>query len=486
MMKCLLALVVGSTSLVANRLEAQSGELMELHVGSVRVLGIGDVERIAVGQESVIGATMLDGGQLLLIGRSEGQSEVRVWLKDGLSRQWMINVLPRNPAIAVSTIASLFADYPDVRVRSVGGITAVEGRVPAARFERLNVMIGLIPGAVSLLIPATGTLDTLVKNYPGVTWREEDGTIILEGEVHESQMNAFTELVRAGYPNAFSFVQPTTVMPAPMVRVSLRLLEVNRDHSQRIGINWEDSAPGPSVGSTGASITNRRFRVAPRSLEDLNIVENIAVDDARWFAYAGWTTAIFSTLEVLQQENNATILAEPNLLTRSGQEAKFLAGGEYPIPVIGQFGELNVEYREYGIILTMTPAVDRRGNIETRLKIEVSSLDLANAINGIPGLLKRETESVFTVRSDETLILSGLISADEVRNVTGVPGLANVPVLGELFKSRDFQTRKTELVIMVTPTIVRPPDEVGLHVEDTTRRMRRLLDDRVLEGAIVD
>lgn len=483
MMKWILALVVGTMSLVCERLQAQSGDLLELHVGSVRVLGIGDVERIAVGQESVVGTTMLDGGQLLLIGTAEGQSEVRVWLENGLTRHWMINVLPRNPAISVSTIASLLSDYPDVRVRSVGGITAVEGRVPAARFERLNAMITGIPGVASLLMPATGSLDTLVKNFPGVTWREEDGTIILEGEVHESQMQTFTQVLQ-GYPNTFSFVLPTTVMPAPMVRVSLRLLEVNRDHSRRLGINWEDAAPGPSVGSTGASITNRRFRVTPGGLDGLT--ENIAVDDARWFAYAGWTTAIFSTLEMLQQENNATILAEPNLVTRSGEDARFLAGGEYPIPVIGQFGELNVEFREYGIIMTMTPTVDRRGNIETRLAIEVSSLDQANAINGIPGLLKRETESVFTVRSDETLILSGLISADEVRNISGVPGLANVPVLGELFKSRDFQTRKTELVIMVTPTIVRPPEAIGTRVEDTTRRMRRLLDDRVLEGAIID
>jgi pilus assembly protein CpaC len=452
MTKCLLACVVGLTSLVSNRLEAQSGELMELHVGSVRTLGIGDVERIAVGQESVIGATMLDGGQLLLIGRAEGQTEVRVWLKDGLARQWMINVLPRNPAISVSTIASLFADYPDVKVRSVGGITAVEGKVPTARFEQLSAMLAQIPGSISLLQRSTGSLDTLVRNFPGVSYREEDGTIILEGEVHESQMPSFTEILK-GYPNVFSFVQPTTVMPAPLVRVSLRLLEVNRDHSRRIGINWEDAAPGPSIGSTGASAANTRFRIVPRSIEDLNITENIAVDDARWFAYAGWTTAIFSTLELLEQENNATLLAEPNLLTRSGEAAKFLAGGEYPIPVIGQFGELNVEYREYGIIMEMTPAVDRRGNIETKLSIEVSSLDQANAINGIPGLLKRETESVFTVRSDETVVLSGLITADEVRNMNGVPGLVKLPVLGELFKSRDFQTRKTELVILVTPTI---------------------------------
>jgi pilus assembly protein CpaC len=485
MMKWVVACAVGLTSLVSNRLQAQSGDLMELHVGSVRVLGIGEVDRVAVGQENVVGATMLEGGQLLLIGRNEGQTEVRVWLKDGLTRQWMLNVLPRNPAVAVSTIASLFADYPDVKVRSVGGVTAVDGRVPSARFEQLNLMLSSIPGAVSLLQRATGSLETLVRNYPGVTYREEDGTVILEGEVHTSQFEAFRTILQ-GYPNVFSFVQPTTVMPAPLVRVSLRLLEVNRDHSRRIGINWEDAAPGPTVASTGASAATTRFRVVPPSIEDFGITNNIAVDDARWFAYAGWTTAIFSTLEMLQQENNATILAEPNLLTRSGEAARFLAGGEYPIPVIGQFGELNVEFREYGIIMEMTPAVDRRGNIETKLKIEVSSLDQANAINGIPGLLKRETESVFTVRSDETVILSGLISADEVRNMSGVPGLVKVPILGELFKSRDFQTRKTELVILVTPTIVRPPEELGLHLEDTTRRMRRLLDDRVLEGAIVD
>ncbi len=120
------------------------------------------------------------------------------------------------------------------------------------------------------------------------------------------------------------------------------------------------------------------------------------------------------------------------------------------------------------------------------LKAEISTLDRANQINDVPGLLKRETESTVTLRAGETMIISGLISADEVRNMNGVPGLSSIPVLGELFKSRNFQERKTELVVMVTPYLMAQGEKPGAQVEATTQRMRNLVDQQILEGALAE
>ncbi len=465
---------------------AQSGEPLELHAGAVRVLTVGEIDRIAVGKDSVLGASVLDGGRLLVIGTNPGETDLHAWLKDGSERHWAVTVTERNVAMVVATLSSLLEEYPSTRVRSVGGIVIVEGEVPRDQLIAVRDLISRVPGVVSLVEPSAGSFDTLVRNFPRVRYHDEGGITILEGEVPTEDYERFRTLI-GELPNVVSMVKPSIVSVAPMVRVSLRLLEVNRDHTRRLGINWEDSFPGPSIGSTGASLANSRFRIVQPGIQGLpDIVSNIAVNDARWYAYAGWTTQVFSTVEMLQQENNATILAEPNLTTRSGQPAKFLAGGEFPYPVIGQFGQPGVEFKEYGIRLDINPTVDEQGNIQTQLTVDVSSIDRANVVNNVPGLLKRNTESTVNLRSGQTMILSGLVSADEVRNMNNVPGVSEIPILGELFKSRNFQNRKTELVVMVTPTLVELPEQTGPRVEATTKRLRRLIDNKILEGAIAE
>jgi len=456
---------------------------LDLHAGAVRVLDVGDVERVAVGRDELLGTSVISGGRLLLIGREPGSTDLRVWLKNGSEQQWTVNISERDMGRVVATLSTLLEDYPGLRVKSVGTIAIVEGEAPASSMEAIKALINQIPGVVPMMTSSASSIDVLTDAFPSVRARVQNGVTIFEGEVLAADYEMFLEAVKR-YPDTLSLVRKTNVAPAPMIRIALRLLEINREHSRRIGINWDDSFAGPSVGSTGASITNSRFRVTPPGLD--NLVQNIGINDARWFAYAGWTTQVFSAVEMLEQENQASILAEPNLTTRSGMPANFLAGGEYPYIVIGDFGQPGVEFKEYGVRLDIEPTVDESGNIQSTIKIEVSSIDRANVVNNVPGLLKRTTESVMTVRSGQTMILSGLVSADDTNNMNGVPGLSRIPVLGQLFKSRNFQTRKTELVVMVTPTIMDGPQLAGPRVESETQRMRNLLNNEILEGAIAE
>lgn len=458
-------------------------DLLDLHAGGVRLLEIGEVERLVVGNDRAVGTSVLEGGRLLMIGLQPGTSDVRVMLRDGREREYAVTVHPRDIASVVGTVGALLIDFPEARVRAINGVVVVDGSVPRSQLSAVQELIRQIPGVVSLLEPKTVPIEVVMRSFPLVRVREIDGVMVVEGEVSEVDKLRF-DMAMASFPNAVSLVRVTRFEAAPMIRVALRIIEVNRESSRRIGINWDASFAGPSIGSTGASITNSRFRIVPQGLEA--ITQNIGVNDARWFAYAGWTTRVFSAVDMLALDNKATTLAEPNLTTRSGESASFFAGGEFPYPVIGTFGQPGVEFKPYGLRFEILPIADEGGAVQTVLKAEISTLDRANQINGVPGLFKRETESTVTLRAGETMIISGLISADEVRNMNGVPGLSNIPVLGELFKSRNFQERKTELVVMVTPYLVTQGEKPGEQVQATTRRMRNLVDQQILEGALAE
>lgn len=463
--------------------QAFATEYLELHAGGVKLLQIGEVERLVVGNDRTLGSSVLEGGRLLLVGIEPGTTDLRVWLRNGRELQYSVTIHPRDIAVVVGTVSALLAEFPEARVRAINGVVVADGRVPRSQLDAVRSLIAQIPGVVALIEPATAPIELVMSSFSGVSVREVDGVTIVEGEVAESDFNRY-QLALRDFPNVVSLVRSTRFTAAPMVRVALRILEINRESSRRIGINWDASFAGPSIGSTGASIANTRFRVVPNGLGEL--VQNIRVDDARWFAYAGWTTRIFSAVDMLKLDNEATTLAEPNLSTRSGEPAVFFAGGEFPYPVIGQFGQPGVEFKPYGIRFEIQPTADLAGNIQTVVKAEISTIDRANIIADVPGLLKRETESTVTLKSGETMIISGLVSADEVRNMNGVPGLSQIPVLGELFKSRNFQDRKTEMVVMVTPMIIENADTPGEGVEQTTRRLRGLVEQQILEGALAE
>jgi pilus assembly protein CpaC len=171
-------------------------------------------------------------------------------------------------------------------------------------------------------------------------------------------------------------------------------------------------------------------------------------------------TQIAGVLRALEREGLIRTLAEPNLTAVSGETAKFLAGGEYPIPVVDSDGKLSVTFKEFGVGLAFTPVVMSEGRISLKIESEVSELTNEGAVVlsniSIPALKKRQAKSTVELPSGGSLAIAGLISDSTRQNIDGYPGLKEVPVIGTLFRSRDFQRQETELVVIVTPYMVRP------------------------------
>ncbi len=177
----------------------------------------------------------------------------------------------------------------------------------------------------------------------------------------------------------------------------------------------------------------------------------------------GWSNgkqSISHAIRAMERDGLIRTLAEPNLTAISGETAKFLAGGEYPVPVVDNTGALSVTYKEFGVGVAFTPTVMSEGRISLKIETEVSELTNSGAVTlsaiSIPALKKRSAKSTVELPSGGSLAMAGLLSNDVRQNVDGFPGLKDLPVLGTLFRSRDFIKQETELVVIVTPYLVRP------------------------------
>lgn len=203
---------------------------------------------------------------------------------------------------------------------------------------------------------------------------------------------------------------------APTVRVQITIAEVKKDKKIQWGIQWP----------TGYSA----------KIVNTDSVINDLVFDAKAFEAQGY----------------GKILASPNLLCRSGNEAEFWAGGEFPIKIFNQKVQ-DVVWKKYGIILKVKPIADASGRMHIQIESEVSSIDQSQTVDGIPGMLTDKVSSYFDLNESKTIALSGLIKSTEGKSTEGLPSLARIPILGGLFGSQDYKENRTELVIFVRPSI---------------------------------
>ena len=169
---------------------------------------------------------------------------------------------------------------------------------------------------------------------------------------------------------------------------------------------------------------------------------------------------INAIIDALESEGLVSLLAEPNLTALSGETASFLAGGEFPVPVVDRLGGASVEFKDYGVSLAFTPTVLTGNRINLKVMPEVSSISSAGAttLNGIniPALTTRRASTSVELGSGQSFAIAGLLLADTDQSVDKFPGLGDLPILGALFRSTRFERRETELVVIVTPYLVRP------------------------------
>ncbi|MEC4728089.1 pilus assembly protein N-terminal domain-containing protein [Shewanella sp. D64] len=408
---------------------AHNNKPMKLYVGAVELYKAKDVERIVVGNSKVISAKVIDNKGVLLIGEGNGNTDLQLWQKNGKLIKLSITVTNDNSLRTSDKVKKMLAAFPSITVTESDGLIIVQGEADLALKQQLESIIGEAPNVVSLV-------------------------------------------------NYLKFAKTMS----PMIKMQVKIVEFNKSTLNNVGIKWETAMSGPAYGAAKAFTSNPLFNVASpgQYAEAIGgaITDGIGVLDTRGWSYFGIVTGIGSQIQLLSEKGDARMLAEPNLTTRSGESASFLSGGEFPIRSISGLGSVDVEFKEYGIKLDIEPVVDGNNNIISRVMAEVSSIDPSVAIDGIPGTLTRRTESVINVKNNETIVISGLVNSEMSKVVNKFPFLGDIPILGELFKSRDFKDNKTELVIFVTPTIVFPGEEShdkhlarGLEMAEETNKL---------------
>jgi len=367
------------------------GPPLTLYHGEVQVLDLPNVSRIAVGNGDVLRAQVVASSQVVLIGQAAGTTSLRVWTRNGSQFSYEVAVRSFDIAQIVRDVQDLLAGEPEISVRQVDGHVLIEGDTSNAR--------------------ASSRLEALEKIYPQII---------------------STVPVRKAGP---------AVHLDKMVYMDVRVVEIEKKVLRQLGVNWNTQTTG---GVNAAVNLTAKTKNPPMPVPPNGALFGIAANLA-------------SALDVTEAAGESWTLAEPTVSCKSGGEAKFTVGGEVPIPVANGPGVVQVVYKEYGIILEFKPIADDFGNISSTIVAEVSEPDksLSNlGNNGLVAFTKTRTETEVSLKENQTLVISGLLSNIGDRSSAGIPGAKDLPVLGHLFKSNGYNNDRTELVIVVTPHAV--------------------------------
>ena len=404
---------------VANPVAAPLPERMDLYVGDSRVLPV-RTRRVAVGNGKVLTVSPVTSGQLVFIGQSVGSTVVNLWTSDGAQHRISVSVAANDVEAVLQNVRGLLGDIAGVTARISGARVVLEGDAADARArERAAAVSALHPGVV---------LDFVGK----LGWES-------------------------------------------MIHFDVRIVEFRRGKLQELGIRWRDDVDGPSAGVIADFVSNDRFRVLPADSGVPATAFDPVPGNTSARAYLGIATTLDSRLRLLDQTGEATLVAEPRLSCRSGGSARFVAGGEIPVPIVNGVGATDVEYREYGVILDVKPIADASGAVHARVETELSQVDDAQRVAGVPGLLKRRSSTDINLKSGETLVIAGLTSRRSALDVAGLPGLSRLPFGDRLFGARSRRREESEMVIFLTPRVAAAPAETVAMLERGQARIDALV-----------
>jgi pilus assembly protein CpaC len=271
-----------------------------------------------------------------------------------------------------------------------------------------------------------------------------NGKVLLTGTVPDtpslSRAMAIAEQVAPG-----GVTNAMTVRGSQQVQLEVRFIEATRNSERDVGFSWsiigKNGKNGVVTGLSGLLTNSTPFGVAIARILDNGTTADVLI-------------------QALEQKGVARRLAEPNLTALSGDTASFLAGGEYPIPIQGDNNRITIEHKKFGVSLAFTPTVLGEGLINLKIEPEVSEIDPTTSVKigdiEVPGLMVRRTQTTLELRDGQSFAIAGLLYTNHFKNQEQLPWVGQVPVLGALFRSAAFQRKETDLVIIVTPRLVRP------------------------------
>ncbi|MCB1742962.1 MAG: pilus assembly protein N-terminal domain-containing protein [Gammaproteobacteria bacterium] len=440
---------------------------INMDVGEMTILAPGPIDRVAVGSAGTISTSLVGSGQLLVFAEAAGLTTLHVWLTDGRQESWRIQVdeadfqskrLTDNLDARLLDVRKLLGHIAGLQIRKVGDRIVLSGL-----YAGQSTLVERVKNAYPEILDLTVTgqyaeVRQLIEHINGVQAKIVGTRVVLTGQVDESFTSSLEKIAEA-YPDVMDLTlkaEALDIGEEKMVLMNITISEFSRNTLENLGISWSRNFNGASAAfaaETGTASSPRNGLSVIGNSQVPTPFGNVGVPGARApFGYFGIATEIVSRINLAIDSGNAVVLAQPRLVARSGGEAKFLAGGEIPIR-IATANTTSVEFKEFGILLEIKPVVARNGTIRANVSTEISSVDNSNTVDGVPGFRTRRTEADVSLKAGDTLVLSGMVDRSASEQVEKVAGLGDIPVLGRLFRSKQFADDKTELVIFVTPFV---------------------------------
>ena len=372
-----------------------STERIELTVNKSHLISLKtSASRVSVVAPEIADVQILDPMQILITGKTVGETSLLVWTDDGETRM-----------IDVSVIWN---------TREINKI--LNHTLPDHAIETVSL---------------------------------EDG-VALRGQVPSiGDVNHAVEIAQSYAPKVVNFLD---VPGVHQVLLKVRIAEVARSFREEQGFNYLLSKSSITTGNTLGGLVSGDFAQGG----------DVDISDAVTMFFGVPNEDVLAFVQALKTKGLISILAEPNLIARSGESASFLAGGEFPIPVVqgGLGNSVSVEYKEYGVRLNFTPTVMKDKLINLDIEPEVSDLDFTQGIKlggyVVPVITTRRAHTIIQLKDAQTFAIAGLISKSKQKAMRKIPGLGDIPMLGILFRGKELDAKETELLIMVTPFLIAP------------------------------
>ncbi|MEZ4819602.1 MAG: pilus assembly protein N-terminal domain-containing protein [Bdellovibrionota bacterium] len=403
--------------------------LLPGHQGVITELGI---QTVSMGDPTV--ATVNDpgnGNQIIVTAQSPGETNLILWKNTGEKVQYTIKVRG-NTKGQKSDIQRLLGDIEGIKIYTAGQAIIIEGELfrgeDLERVQRISNIYQRVKNYTKVHPKALETFEQIVQEklqqdiFKQISVSRAGDTLFLEGYVHNAtEKERALKIAQNIYFKTASHIK-IGVTSQNQVWVSLQFMEVMNDKLDDIGLSWPDAIDIQS------NVSAQQFQ----SLSS-TVSSNMGV-----------------TLKTMVRKGQAKILSNPKLLVRDGKKATFDAGGELPIRLVSE-RTADILFKSYGLHIEIDATTDQTDNVFLDIQSRISDLDLSTNIDGLPAIVEHKVNTSLDMQYGQTVALAGLIESRRSKSTKKFPFLGHVPILGELFKSRNFRNNHSEFVVFVTP-----------------------------------